>query len=163
MSLFATQLLRHSSLRAIPRDVMWAKHPAREGPSGHKYVPAVHTDPRDGPSIFINAMNKRGYEDRVLPDGRTIEYHASVSPAVNRELRRLVDSEVTLYAQLGRHDCRVGRVVVEKPRGAADEVFHLRLVAPAGDRGAPASPPPPELVFPEPGSGPAVKINWADM
>lgn len=152
MSLFVTQLLRHPSLSPIARDVMYAKHPARDGPSGRRYVPTVHTDPQDGPSVFVNPLNKHGYHDRVLPDGRTIEYHSSVSATVNRDLRRLVGTEVVLYAMLGRHECRTGRVVVEKPAGVAAEVFHLRLLPPSE----------PALEFPSaPVAGP--RINWADM
>lgn len=135
-SLFATQLLRHGSLKAIDRDKMYRLHPR----GGLPYTPVVHTDPVRGPSIFLYAYNNV-YKDRILPDGLTIEYHASRNDAVNNDLNRLVGREVTLYAQLGRHECRHGKVLVKPSTGG---VYHLRLL-----------PPPPDA--------PVQTTLWADM
>ena len=150
-SMFAVQLGRHPSLSPLPWKTMCAKHPAKVGENGQRVVPAVHRGPDGAVSIFINPGNKYAYKNCMLPDGRTVEFHPSNSPAINRELHALVGREVTLYAQLGR-EARQGRVVVEHPEGLQNDVFHLRLV-PAVPLPAVAPPPPAQTK----------KVLWADM
>lgn len=143
MSLLSTQLSRHSSLKPIDRQVMYARHPARVNADGKRYVPTVHQDPINGASVFIYPFNRHGYADRMLADGMTIEYHPSRSADVNGDLRALVGREVALYAQCGRRECRQGRVRVHVAPEASD-VYHLRLVRP---------PPSPQKQH----------VLWADM
>jgi hypothetical protein len=126
-SLLATQLARHPALRAVDRDTVWARHPGvYDRARGQKVVPAVHMSANGESSVFINpALNR--YGDRMLADGRTIEFHPSTNDVVNGRLDRLLGREATMYAFLGRDAYRMGRVLVE---AAARGVYHLRL-APA--------------------------------
>ena len=151
MSLLATQLARHPNLRRIRRDVMQARHPAKDTPTGQRYVPAVHTDPQGDVSLFMHATvgSNKGYAGRVLPDGRTIEYHPSPNMALDGELDRLVGQEVTLYVQCGE-ECREGKVIVDKAPDAQG-LYHLRTV------------PPPPPSFEHPPAGPTTRVSWADM
>ena len=147
-SAFAAQLAAHAHLRPVPLQAMYAAHPAQVDQAGRRFVPAVHHGPR-GPSIFLYPFSRFAYRDRVLPDGRTIEYHPSTNARTTAELRALVGQEVTLYAQVAGREAREARVVVQHPAGLPDDVFHLRIVAPA------AAPP---------AAKPAVKrVMWADM
>lgn len=145
-TLFATQLSRHPSLRRVPLETMYARHPAQVDANGKRFVPAVHRGQADT-SLFIYPFNRFGYMDRILADGRTIEYHPSTNLRVNAQLRDLVGREVTLFAQVGKREAREARVVVEHPEGLGDDVFHLRLVTPS----LPEAP------------APAKKVMWADM
>lgn len=170
-TLFATLLARHPSLKPIPRDVMYARHPR---PPNAGYTPPVHFDRQRGPSIFISANGP--YQDRLLPDGRTIEYHPSTNTQVNSDLESLLGKEVTLYASLARGDCREGRVIVQKQTHG---VYHLCLLPlpplgasfvrpvagaehPAVAAAATATQPAPKIDWAAT-TRPAPKINWADM
>lgn len=165
-SLLATQLLRHPSLTPVERSAMYALHPSKTDATGRRYVPAVHRDPRRGASVFVYPFSRHGYRDRMLPDGRTVEYSPSGNSVTNRDLDALVGQEVILYAQLGGAPahCRQGRVRVLKPRRDSP-VFHLCILAP------PTSPPTrardagPALA-PWPAARPAEAgevTSWADM
>lgn len=127
-TLFQTQLLRHPNLRAIDRELMYARHPSKTDPSGKRYVPAVNHHPAYGYSVFLYPGTKYGYDDRILADGVTIEYHPSTNSQLNNELGRLVGQEVTLYAQVGKQECRQGKVTVGRPSSATQPVFHLKLM-----------------------------------
>lgn len=138
----ALQLARHPSLKAIEREAMYRLHPSKYDAHGNRYVPAVHYAPA-GPSVFMYPMNGR-YANKMLADGRTIEYHPSTMRSTNADLDSLVGQEVTLYVQCDKQQCRQGRVTVKRaPQGA----FHLALVSPP----LPAAP------------GPSDRISWADM
>lgn len=129
-SLLSTQLSRHPSLRAVDREVVWAKHPGvTDARTGHKVVPtALLTD--NTASVFLNP-EKNAYGDRILADGRTIEFHPSTSAKVNADLYRLVGREATLYAYLGRAGYRTGRIRVERPPTMNDDgVLYLRIQPP---------------------------------
>lgn len=148
-TLFATQLARHPSLRRVPLETMYARHPAQVDSAGKRFVPAVHRGPADT-SLFLYPFSRYAYQDRILADGCTIEYHPSTNARVNEQLRALVGREVTLYAQVGRREAREARVVIEHPAGLGDDVFHLRLV-------------PGSLPDAGPPVVPAKKVMWADM
>lgn len=125
-SMLATQLSRHPSLKPLGLQTMYARHPSQTDPStGRKFVPAVHEDAMRGYSIFMYPKTRFGYEDRILPDGRTIEYHPSTNASITHQLDRLIGKEVTLYVQTDRTQAREGRVVVEKP--SESNVYHLQL------------------------------------
>lgn len=149
-TMLATQLSRHPSLKPVDRETVWKKHPGvYDRVKGRKVVPAAHEDP---PSVFINPV-KNVYGDRLLPDGRTIEFHPSSNDAINGALHRLLGREATLYAFLGGNTYRTGRVVVER-RATADGVFLLTLVTPP----LPAAGAPADPVAAAPR-----KTLWADM
>ena len=154
-SLFATQLSRHPSLHRVPLETMYARHPAQVDHQGKRFVPAVHRGAA-GPSLFLYPFSRFAYGDRVLPDGRTIEYHPSANARTNGELRALVGQEVTLYAQVGKREARQARVVVEQPPDIPDNVFFLRILTPA-------TAPPPQPAPPPAAAPPGRKALWADM
>ena len=153
MSLLATQLMRHPSLKAVDRDTVWARHPGvYDSRQGRKVVPAAH-DSAGGrePSVFINPT-KNAYGDRMLPDGKTIEFHPSTNNNVNGMLDRLAGREATLYAFLGNNTYRAGKVVV---KSVANGVYHLGLVTPPLPQAAlvaRAEPPRQQR-----------RVLWADM
>lgn len=157
--LFAAQLARHPSLQRVALDTMYARHPAQVDQEGKRFVPAVHRG-AGGTSLFIYPFSRYAYRDRVLADGRTIEYHSSTNAHTNGELRSLVGQEVTLYAQVGRGDAREARVLVQQPADVPEDVFHLRLVSPRL-----VSPPGVEPAAAAPAAPPADKkrVLWADM
>ena len=152
-TLFATQLSRHPGLQRLPLETMYARHPAQTDHEGRRFVPAVYQGPA-GPSLFLYPFNRYSYQDRMLPDGRTIEYHPSSNGRTNGQLRSLVGKEVTLYAQVGRREARQARVVVEHPPDLAEDVFHLRLVTAAPS--AAAAPAPQQQQQQR-------RVLWADM
>lgn len=169
-SQFATQLSRHPGLRPIGRETMYARHPSKTDATGRKYVPAVHVDPRRGPSIFLYPGTKYGYDDRLLADGVTIEYHPSRNALITSDIDSLVGKDVILYAQLGRFECVEGRVRVSQQSA---KVYHLRILrqesAAARTAAAPAPAPgtaAPRVLTTEPpaaGGGSGAKVSWADM
>ncbi len=154
--MLAVQLGRHPSLKPVDRDTVWARHPGvYDQKTRRKVVPAAHEDP---PSVFINpAKNK--YGDRLLPDGRTIEFHPSTNDGVNALLDRLTGREATLYAFLGNNTYRTGRVLVHS---VSNGVYHLGLVTPPLPRAPPPlpSPLPPPVEQPPPQPR---RVLWADM
>lgn len=147
-SLFATQLSRHPAMQRVPMDTMYSRHPAQVDHDGRRFVPAVHRGPA-GTSLFIYPFGRFGHRDRVLPDGRTIEYHPSASARAKGQLRDLLGQEVTLYAQVGRHDARQATVRVEQPPDVPEDVYLLRLLVPVTR--APVQQEPPK------------RVMWADM
>lgn len=157
-SLFATQLSRHPAMQRVALDTMYARHPAQVDHEGKRFVPAVHRGP-SGSSLFLYPFSRFAYRDRVLPDGRTIEYHPSTNARTNGQLRALVGQEVTLYAQVGKRDARQAKVVVEHPADLPEDVFHLRLV------GAGAAPVPvaPAAATADTSPPPKKRALWADM
>jgi len=151
-SLLAIQLSRHPSLRVVDRETVWTKHPGvYDGVKGRKVVPAAHDNP---PSVYMNPV-KNVYGDRLLPDGRTIEFHPSSSDVVNGKLHRLLGREAAFYAYVGNDGYRAGKVVVER-RPMSDGVFHLRLITPPLPAAAGPAPAPAPDTAPE-------KKAWADM
>lgn len=143
--MFATQLLRHPSLRPMPLAEMYAAHP-RVTRGGKTFVPAVHVHPVHGPSIFLYPFSKFAYADRILADGRTIEYHPSRNALIDSDIASLVGREVVLYAQAGRAEGRVGRVRVSRSDRA--DVYLLELQ------------PQPDV---DTKGVAAVRVAWADM
>lgn len=153
MSLLATQLCRHPSLRPVDRDTVWQRHPGvYDSKKGRTVVPAAYDAPPHGPSVFINPV-KNAYNDRILPDGKTIEFHPSSSDLVNGRLDRLEGKEATLYAFLGNNMYRTGTVTVH---GASRGVYHLRMVSPPLPQAPPPPPPPDDSHAPK-------RMLWADM
>lgn len=150
MSLLATQLLRHPSLKPIDRAAVWARHPGVYDPKTRRtVVPAAHDS-----SVFMNPV-KNAYGDKLLPDGRTIEFHPSSSNLVNGRLQKLTGAEATLYVFLGNDTYRTGTVAVDR---VAEGVYHLRLVTPPLPCQPPPRPPPAEQPSRQP-----KKMLWADM
>lgn len=155
-SLLATQLGRHPSLRAVDRELVWARHPGVfDAKKGRTVVPAVHEGAQGVVSVFMNS-SKNNYGDRMLPDGVTIEFHPSTSDIVNGRLDRLAGKEATLYAFLGSNSYRTGKIVVRDAPNGARGVYHLVLqrqqqqqLPPAAVARAAAAAPPRTL--------------WADM
>lgn len=143
MTTLAAQLASHGSMQPIELLDMYAAHPAKVGSNGKRFTPAVHRGPR-GDSIFMYPGSEYAYNNKMLPDGCTIEYRPSTHPEINAGLDDTVGREVILYAQLRGKQCRQGRVRVSR----AGDVYHLRLVP------GPAAPPAAE---------PKKKAMWADM
>jgi hypothetical protein len=139
LTLFATQLSRHPSLKPLGLETMYARHPGQTDPrTGKRFVPAVHRDPERGASIFMYPRNDR-YPDTMLPDGRTIEFHASTNVSIARQLDELVGREVTLYTQLGvgrDAHAREGKVVVDSSPKPGVYLLRLQPRAPASTRWA---------------------------
>lgn len=155
--MLATLLRRHPSLRAIDRETVWAKHPGvYDRTRGTKVVPAVHDN-----SVYMNPI-KNAYGNKMLADGRTIEFRPSSNDLVNGKLDLLVGKEVNFYAMVDPNVYRAGKVVVEKP-AMADGVFHLRMVTPPLRVAASVPLPRQPLQKPPTSSTAAAATAWADM
>lgn len=161
-TLFATQLARHPGMQRIPLETLYSRHPAQVDRGGRRYVPAVHRNQDGTSSIFLSPFNR---SDRMLPDGRTIEYHPN--RAANSQLLELVGREVTLYAQVARQEGRRGLVTVTHPPDLPEGVFYLRVCprvppsAPVRQPAEPAAEPPAPPAQAAAAAEP--KLMWADM
>lgn len=166
MSLLAVQLCRHPSLKHVDRGTVWSRHPGvYDSKKGKTVVPAAYDNDQHGPSVFMNPVRNM-YGDKLLADGRTIEFHASTNDMVNGKLDGLVGREATLYAFLGNNTYRTGKVIVDT--ASSRGVYHLRLVSPS----LPQAAPPPQARQPQPLEDdmedggykkPPVRVLWADM